>query len=106
MNYKSLINTNYAHTYGVADYVTGELWTSSCDVASYALRAMLRRFYRQLRKAEAGGDECRVALFNCRTEQILMEGEYQVPEYVLDAGFKTEKEYWDTLAKLCEELEG
>ena len=44
MNYKSLINTNYAHTYGVVDYATGELWTSSCDVASYALRAMLRRF--------------------------------------------------------------
>jgi hypothetical protein len=74
MDYKALINTNYAHTYGVVDCVTGELWTSSCDVASYALRAMLRRFYRQLRKAEAGGDECRVALFNCRTEQVLMEG--------------------------------
>lgn len=78
MDYKSLINPDYAHTYGVVDYATGELCTSSCDVASYALRATLRRFYRQLRNAKAGGYECRVVLFNCRTEQVVMEEGYQL----------------------------
>ena len=106
MNYKALIHPNYTHTYGVVNYATGEVITIASNVASYALRAMLRRFYHELREAEAGGYECRVALFNCHTEQILMEGEYQVPKYVLDSGFKTEKEYWDTLAKLYDELEG
>lgn len=106
MNYKALIHPNYTHTYGVVNYATGEVITIAGNVASYALRAMLRRFYHELREAEAGGYKCRVALFNCHTEQILMEGEYQVPKYVLDSGFKTEKEYWDTLAKLYDELEG
>jgi hypothetical protein len=106
MNYKALMHPNYAHTYGVINYARGEIITIASDIPRYALRAMLRRFYHELREARAGGYECRVALFNCGTEQILMEGEYQVPEYVLDAGFKTEKKFWDTLAKLCDELEG
>ena len=106
MNYKALIHSNYAHTYGVVNYATGEIVTVASNVPRYALRAMLRSFYHELREAKAGGYECRVALFNCRTERILMEEDYQVPKYVLDSGFKSEKAYWDTLAKLYDELEG
>lgn len=78
MNYKSLIHANYAHTYGVVNYATGEVITIASNVASYALRAMLRRFYHELREARAGGYECRVVLFNCRTEQVVMEEGYQL----------------------------
>lgn len=97
---------NYTYTYGVINYAKGEVIAIASNIASYALRVMLRRFYHELREAQAGGYNCRVALFSCCTEQVLMEEEYQVPTYVLDSGFKTEKQYWDMWAKFYDELEG
>ena len=68
MDYTSLIRNGYAHTYAVVNFTTGEVYTIACEVSSYALRAMYKRF-----------DGCRryepahLVLVNCVTGVVLEE---------------------------------
>ena len=98
MNYALLINPNYAHTYGVVNYTTGEVYTSACDEARYALRSMLHRLDGQVRAAKAHGYDCHIELINLRTETVLMSVDYHAPE--------PQKRFWEMIEKFYNELEG
>ena len=69
MNYSTLRNTNYAATYAVVNFTTGEVYTSSCEVGVYALRAMFKRFDGLHRYGEAD----HLVLVNCATNAVLLE---------------------------------
>ena len=69
MNYTTLRNTNYSATYAVINFTTGEVYTSSCEVGAYALRAMFKRFSGLHRYSEAD----HLVLANCVTNAVLLE---------------------------------
>lgn len=69
MNYSSLRNANYAFTYAVVNFTTGEVYTSSCEVGAYALRSLFKRFD-GLHRYDKNDH---LVLVNCVTNAVLLE---------------------------------
>lgn len=74
MNYTTLNREGYAHTYALVNFTTGEVYTTSCEVASVALRSLLKRMdgaIRLCRHFERGMDH--MVLANCVTGAVIEE---------------------------------
>lgn len=71
--YDSLIRPEYAHTYALFNYTTGEVYTSSCNCSTYALRTLLHRMDGQAREAARLGLSYHLRLMNLRTRTVVCE---------------------------------
>lgn len=72
-DYTALNRYGYASTYALVDYVTGEVYTSSCDVPSYALQGLYRRMDGEMRAARCRGALCHLVLANCVSGRVIAE---------------------------------
>ena len=68
MDYTSLIRNGYTHHYAVVNFTTGEIYTVSSEVSSYALRVLYKRFDSDRRREPA-----HLVLVNCVTGIVLEE---------------------------------
>lgn len=75
MTYESLINHDHANTYALLNLITAEVYTTSCDTASCALRQLYRRGDSIIRECRREHIACHVRLVNARTSQIVAEFE-------------------------------
>lgn len=71
--YATLINPNFAHTFALIVHSTGEVYTSSCDVAAYALRPLYKRMDSLRRESRLFGLDFSATLYNLRTGAVVEE---------------------------------
>lgn len=81
------------NAYVLVNYTTGEVRCTSCEVAHYALRGLLRIFDRELRLARRDGYAIHQVLANVRTGKVIAEVNCDFAQLKL-------------IEKLYEELEG
>lgn len=72
-NFTALNRSDYAATFALVDYVTGELRTRSCDVPSYALQSLYRRMDGEMRAARCRGALCHLVLADCVSGRVIAE---------------------------------
>lgn len=78
--YASLIRPERAYTIALINYATGEVYTSSCDQASYATHSLFRRFCGEVRAALKQGTLCDIRLVNCNTGATLLRVNFHFGE--------------------------
>lgn len=73
MDYTSLKRDGYAFTYALVDFTTGEIRTSSCDVAQHPLKYLFRRMCGIARAQARGAWARNLVLVNCVTNAVILE---------------------------------
>ena len=73
MDYTALKRDNYAFTYALVDFTTGEIRTISCDVARYSLKYLFRRMCGIAREQARGAWSRHLVLANCVTNTVIVE---------------------------------
>lgn len=73
MDYTALKRDSYPFTYALVDFTTGEVRTSSCDVAHYPLKHLFRRMYGIARAQARGAWARNLVLANCVTNTVILE---------------------------------
>lgn len=72
-NFTALNRSDYAATFALVNYTTGEVYTSSCDVPSYALQGLYRRMDGEMRAARCRSALCHLVLANCVSGRVIAE---------------------------------
>jgi hypothetical protein len=73
MDFTTLKRDNYAFTYALVDFTTGEIRTVSCDVARYPLKHLFRRMCGIARAQARGAWARNLVLANCVTNAVIVE---------------------------------
>ena len=71
INFDRLRREGYAYTYALVDFVTGEVFTSSCDLPTYPLRHLFHKMDGIRRECRKDGSVCHLLLANCGTGEVL-----------------------------------
>ena len=69
--YSTLIHPEFRHTYALINHTTGEVFASSCDDRSTALKRVYRRARSERRYYGSQGKSCDLLLVNCVTGAVL-----------------------------------
>ena len=70
-NFECHVNPNYHYTFVLADLVTGEVRTSSCDYPQYPLKDLYAKFDGIVRECRNHRDKCHVILAKANTNEII-----------------------------------
>lgn len=73
MDYKTLKHEGYAFTYALIDFTTGEVYTTSCNVARYPLKHLFRKMCGIARAQARGAWARNLVLANCVTNAVVVE---------------------------------
>ena len=73
MDYTALKRDGYAFTYALVDFTTGEIRTSSCNMARYPLKFLFRRMCGIARAQARGAWARNLVLANCVTNTVILE---------------------------------
>ena len=73
MDYTALKRDGYAFTYALVDFTTGEVRTSSCNMARYPLKFLFRRMCGIARAQARGAWARNLVLANCVTNTVIIE---------------------------------
>lgn len=73
MDYTALKRDSYPFTYALVDFTTGEVRTSSCNVAHYPLKYLFRRMCGIARAQARGAWARNLVLVNCVTNTVILE---------------------------------
>lgn len=96
---------NCTHSYAILNYTVGEAYSYGSN-STTALKKAIRRFYSILQDAKEAGRSVKISLVNTINGEILLEGEYEVPELVAAMGCKNEDEMWAVLDEIHQEVFG
>ena len=73
MDYTALKRDGYAFTYALVDFTTGEVRTSSCNMARYPLKYLFRKMCGIARAQARGAWARNLVLANCVTNTVIIE---------------------------------
>lgn len=73
MDYTTLKHEGYSFTYALVDFTTGEVYTTSCDVARYPLKHLFHKMCGIARAQARGAWARNLVLANCVTNAVIVE---------------------------------